>query len=51
MKKRKVYEKFNNVTTQIKLFTSIFLFMEKDLLKNIVWESAVYTITFLVNFF
>ena len=49
--KRKVQEKFNNVTTTIKFFNFDFLFMETDIfcLKT-VRENVTYVITFLVKF-
>ena len=47
--KRKVYEKFNNVTAKIIFFTSVFCLWKR--LQNIVWENVVYTIIFAVNFF
>ena len=52
MKNEKVKEKIYNVVTTIKFFTLIFV-NEKGyiLLKNIVWENVVYTITFLVKMF
>ena len=46
--KRKVKEKFNNVTTTIKLFTFFVYGKAYILLENIVWENLVYIITFLV---
>ena len=47
----KSIRKFNNVTTTIKFFTFYGYVKEYILLEYIVWENAVYTITFLVIFF